>query len=232
MSNSDTIFALQGLGVATPPRNQLATITGIAATTETLLLMGSDSGSNVTAFMPFPGQSDIYGSSNPVDPNANASILLDNIGGKMGSSRGASRPYFQNLSFDGRAFRVRIQGRVLFGAAANTLTINIYQNTKANGPVLGGNKIASVAIGAAAITAVSGNFIVEATGEWDSVSAKMQGSEQWGSAAGFYATRAVGQSVPFAVAAPLSNSLMYASVTFATGPGNSITPFEFAFEDC
>ena len=232
MSNSDTIFALQGLGVATPPRNQLATITALG-TGETLLTMGSDSGSNVTAFLPFPGATGIYGSSNTVDPNANAAVLLDNTGGKTGSSRGASRPYFNTLSFDGRAFRIRIQGRFVTSAGSNTVTFNVYQNTIANGPVTGsGHKIGSVAIGGAAVGAINGNFIVEVMGEWDSISGNMQGAEQWGAAGGFYAARAVGQATPFAVAAPLSNSLMFATVTFGAGAANAITPLEFAFEDC
>jgi hypothetical protein len=231
VSNSDTIFALQGLGVATPPRNQLATLTALG-TGETLLTMGSDAGTNVTAFLPFPGQSDIVGSSSPADVNANAAILLDNTGGKTSSNRGASRPYFNTLSFDGRAFRVRVQGRFVSSAAANTLTLKFYQNTKAAGPVTAGAGLfATVAIGAAALGSVSGNFIAEAAGEWDSVSAKMQGAEAWGAAAGFYAARAVGQSTPFAVAAPLSNSLMFISATFGAGAANAITPVEISFED-
>lgn len=232
MSNSDTIFALPGLGVATPPRNQLAALSALG-TGATLLTMGSDSGSNVTAFLPFPGATGIYGSSNPVDANANASVLLDNTGGKSGSVRGASRPYYNTASFDARAFRIRLQGRFLTSAASNTLTATFYQNTIANGPVTGsGNIIGTVAVGGAAIgNAVTSSFIFEVTGLWDSVSAKMYGAEIWGSAAGFYGTRAIGQATPFAVAAPLSNSLMFATMTFAAGAANTLTPIEFAFED-
>jgi hypothetical protein len=194
--------------------------------------MGSDSGTNVTAFLPFPGATGIFGSSNPGDINANQAVLVDNTGGKTASNRGASRPYFNTASFDGRAFTIRVQGRFTTSAGSNTLTVNIYQNTIANGPVTGsGNKIASIAIGGAAIGAINGSFIVEATGVWDSVSAKMMGAESWGSASGFYAARALGQATPFAVAAPLSNSLMFATVTFAAGAANVISPVELAFED-
>src|SRR5271155_3297107 len=146
MSNCDTIFALQGLGVATPPRNQLATQTALG-TGQTLFTMGADSGTNVTAFMPFPGAASIYGASNPVDPNANASVLLDNTGGKTGSARGATRPYYNTASFDGRAFTIRLQGRFTTTTSPTTLTFQVYQNTIANGPVVGsGHVISSTAI--------------------------------------------------------------------------------------
>jgi hypothetical protein len=232
MSNSDTIFALQGTGLATPPRNQLAALSALG-TTATLLTMGSDSGTNVTAFMPFPGATGIYGASNSVDPNANAAVLLDNTGGKSSSVRGASRPYYNTFSFDARGFRLRLQGRFLTSAASNTLTVTFYQNTIANGPVVGsGHIIGTVAIGAAGIgNAVASSFIAECTGMWDSVSGNMYGAEIWGAAAGFYGARAVGQATPFAVAAPLSSSLMFATMTFVAGAANTLTPIEFAFED-
>jgi hypothetical protein len=230
MSNQDTIFSLAGFGVATPPRNQLAALSALG-TGATLLTMGSDSGSNVTAFMPFPGATGIFGASNPVDANANAAVLLDNTGGKSGSARGASRPYYNTSSFDGRGFRLRVMGRFLSSAAANGLTVSFYQNTIANGPVTGsGHIIGTVSTANTIGNAVSGSFLFEVTGMWDSVSALMYGAEVWGAAGGLYATRVVG-STTFAVAAPISNSLMFATMTFATGAANTLTPIEFSFED-
>lgn len=229
--NFDTVLALQGTGLATPPRNVLATRTGLA-TAETLLTMGADSGTNVTAFLPFVGQTDIVGASNPSDPNANASILQDNLGGKSASQRGASRPYFNSDSFNGRGFRVRLSGRFVSSAASNGILFKIYQNTKANGPVTGGaGVIGSIATGNTIGNAVTGSFIAEFTAMWDSVSNNMFGAEAWCAAAGVYATRAAGNATPFTVTAPLSNSLLFASVTFTTGAANAITPIELSYED-
>lgn len=228
--NCDTVYALQGAGQVTPSRNVLATRTGLA-TAETLLTMGSDSGTNVTAFLPFPGQSDIVGSSNAGDPNANSAILLDNLGAKVGA-RGSNRPYFFQDSFNARGFRVRASGRFVSSAAANGILFKLYQNTKAAGPVLGGaGVIASIATGNTIGNGVTSSFIVEGVGMWDSVSGNMFGAEAWCAAAGVYATRAAGNATPFAVAAPLSNSLFFATVTFTTGAANAITPIELAIED-
>jgi hypothetical protein len=230
MANSDSILVLNGGGVATPARNLLASQTGLG-TVETLITMGTDAGTNVTAFMPFVGQTDIVGRSNPMSINANAAILTDQYGAKAGE-RGVGAPYFNTSTFDGRAFRLRIQGRFLSSAASNSLTVKFYQNTKANGPVTGtGNVIGSIATTATIGNAVSGSFIAEAVGQWDSVSGNMMGAEAWAAAAGAYGARAAGQSTPFAVASPLSNSLMFVTIKFATGAANSITPIEFAFED-
>lgn len=231
MSNSDTIFVLNGNGLATPPRNQLATLTALGTGT-TLLTMGSDSGTNVTAFMPFPGATGIYGASNPGDINANAAILLDNTGGKTASNRGASRPYFNTSSFDARSFRIRVSGRFVSSAASNGITFTIFQNTIANGPVTGGAGTIGTVVGTATVgNAVSGAFVVEAAGMWDSVSGNMFGVEIWTAQAGVYTARAAGNATPFAVAAPLSNSLFFVQAKFATGAANAITPIEFGFED-
>jgi hypothetical protein len=232
MSNSDTIFSLQGLGAgAGAPRNQLAAVTALG-TTETLLTMGADSGTNVTAFMPFPGQSDITGSYSPTDPNANASILLDNTGSKVGSNRGSSRPYYQQLSFSGRGIRIRLQGRFVSSAALNGMLFKFYVNTKAAGAVTAGAGVASsIATGNTIPTATTSSFIAEATVMWDSTSNLMFGAEAWAAAAGVYGARVAGNATPFTVTAPISNYLMFASITFTTGAANAITPIEFAFED-
>jgi hypothetical protein len=235
MANSDTILALQGFGATTASRNQLASITGIAATTETIFTMGTDSGTNVNAFLPIVGQTGIYGRANPMSININTATLLDQLGAKAGE-RGASAPWYNTSSFDGRGLRFRVQGRFVSGAASNTLTIKMYLQTVANGAILAGGKLlGTAAMGGAAMAASSGNFIAEVTAMWDSVSAYIQGAEQWGAATtaagtSYYQARAI-NATSVAIAAPLSGWLFIASATFASGPGNAVTPIEMAYED-
>lgn len=232
MANSDTILSLRGniTATATPLRNVLASQSGLG-TTETLLTMGTDAASNVTAFLPFVGQTDILGRSNPQSINVNPAILLDQYGAKAGE-RGATSPYFNAGTLNALSFTCRVQGAFTSSAASNSVTIKFYVNTKAAGPVTAGaGTLATVATGATIGNAVSGTFIAEAGGMWDSVSNLMQGTEAWGAAAGVYVARAVGQSTPFTVTAPLSNYLLFASIKFATGAANVVTPLELAYED-
>src|SRR5260221_729144 len=183
--NCDTIYALQGsqgAAVLTPGRGILAARTGLA-TAETLLTMGADNATNVTALLNFPGQTDIVGVSNPGDPNAMAATLLDNWGAKVGA-RGGNRPYFNTGSFDGRGFRIRVMGRFVSSAAANAITFKFYQNTKVAGPVTAGaGVIGSIATGTTIGNAVTGSFVAEAVGMWDSISGNMFGAEAWCAAA-------------------------------------------------
>jgi hypothetical protein len=232
MANSDTILAIRGsiTPTATPTRNVLASVSGLG-TAETIFAMGTDAASNVAAFLPFVGQADIIGRSNPMSINVNPATLLDQWGAKAGE-RGATSPYFNTGSLNGLSFTFRVQGAFTSSAAANALTIKIYVNTKANGAVTGGaGTLATIATGASIGNAVSGTFIAEGGGMWDSTSNLMQGTEAWGAAAGVYVARAVGQSTPFTVTAPLSNYLIFASYKFTTGAANVITPCEMAYED-
>jgi hypothetical protein len=232
MSNSDTVLAIRGaaVAVATPARNILASQSALG-TAETLFTMGTDAGTNVTAFLPFVGQTDIVGRSNPLSINAQTAGLLDQYGAKAGE-RGVGAPYFNSNSFNGLSFTFRVSGLLTSSAASNGLTIKVYVNTKANGPVTGGaGTLATIATAASIGNATSGTFVAEAGGMWDSVSNTMQGTEAWGAAAGVYVARAVGQSTPFTVTAPLSNYIIFASFKFATGAANVCTATEMAYED-
>ena len=231
MANSDTILALNGFGSTTPARNQLQSITGLG-TVATLITMGSDtSGTTPTAFMQIPGQASIFGASNPMSVNVGGAQVVDQLGAKAGE-RGAVRPWFNQLSFDARSLRVRLQGKFTSSAASNGLTCIFYINTTTAGPVTAGaGTIATIATAASIGNAVSGNFVFEAGMEWDSVSNLMQGTESWGAAGGVYVSRAVGNATPFTVTAPISNYLLFASLKFATGAANVFSPSEFSFED-
>jgi len=231
MANSDTILALNGFGATTAARNQLASQTGLG-TAETYFTMGTDAGSNVNAFLPFVGQTDIVGRSNPMSVNVNAASLLDQWGAKAGE-RGATSPWFNSSTFDGRAFRLRVQGDFTSSAASNGITVKFYIQTKANGATTAGaaGTVATVATGTTIGNAVKGTFIAEVTGMWDSTSNLMQGTESWGAAAGLYVSRAVGQATPFTVTAPISNYIWLPTIKFATGAANVFTPIEIAYED-
>jgi len=234
VANSDTILALNGFGSTTPSRNQLASLTGLG-TVATLLTMGSDtSGTYPTAFIPIPGQTGILGASNPLSVNVNTATMFDQFGAKAGE-RGAGRPWYNQNSFDGRSLRVRLQGRLTSSAASNGLTCIFYINTAANGPVTAGAGTLTTAGGLASAAslanATSYNCVFETTFEWDSVSAAVVGSEQWGNVGGLYISRAVGNATPYAVAAPLAGNVIFASIKFATGATNVFTPTEFAIED-
>ena len=231
MANSDTIYALNGFGSTTPGRNQLQSVTALG-TGATLLTMGSDtSGTYPTAFMPIPGQASIFGASNPLSINTNGANVIDQLGAKAGE-RNAARPWYNQLSFDARSLRIRLQGKLTSSAASNGLTCIFYINTVVAGPVTAGaGTIATIATAATIGNTVNGNFIFEAGMEWDSVSNLMQGTESWGCAAGVYVARAVGQATPFTVTAPISNYLLFASLKFATGAANVFSPSEMSFED-
>jgi hypothetical protein len=230
LANSDTILALNGFGSTTPGRNQLQSLTALG-TTATLLTMGSDtSGTTPTAFMQIPGQSSIFGASNPLSVNVGGAQMVDQLGAKAGE-RGAVRPWFNQLSFDARSLRIRLQGKFTSSAASNGLTCIFYINTTAAGAVTAGaGTIATIATGATIGNAVSGSAIFESTFEWDSVSNLMQGTEFWGAAGGLYVTRATNAST-FTVTAPISNYLLFASIKFATGAANVFSPSELSFED-
>jgi len=220
--NSDSFAALQG-GASASSRNLLVPLTGLA-TAETIFTMGSDAGSGVNAFIQIPQQSAIVGSNAPLDPNANSSFTIDQLGAGGDYRLLRGRPYFNSGSFDGRAFRVRVTGRLLTSAAANTVTVKLYQNTTA---ALGGTALISAA-SASLGNAVAGNFLVEAGLIWDSASQKLFG-EAYGIVAGNYTARTTVSAGGISVTTP-ANLLFVASITFSTGAANTCTPIEFGAE--
>jgi len=213
--NTDSFAALQtGTG-----RNNLLSQTGLG-TAETIFTVGTDTGT-ANAFVSIPSGSGVIGSANPLDPNASAASLGGNVG-RPDVYRGM-RPYFNSSSFDGRAFQINLSGRYTTSAAATSAghVIKIYQNSSA---ALGGNALITLT---SSTTEAAGNwnFQAQATLVWDSVSQKLAGT-----ASGY-----IGETVKaLAVVGPvtgltsIASLLFVASVTFATGAANVITPVEFS----
>lgn len=214
--NSNTIVGLQG----GTKRNNLLAVTGIA-TAATILTMGTDAGSSVNAFMQIPTQTNVVGNFGPLGPNINQS--LTDAGFTIGQSPVMPSPPFNSGSFDGRPFRVRVSGGAVAGSASNTITIAILQNTSA--VLAGANTIASFAAGGAALAAANYNFQLDATCIWDSVSQKLvavPGGVVAGTVVTNTATTATGVALP--------GTFLVASITFAAGAANTVTPVEFSIE--
>src|SRR6267378_7992671 len=95
-------------------RNQIGLQT-LAATTETELKVNQDAGANnAIAILTVPQGNEILGVSNPLNPNANASILGLDRGSQFGRGLGEGAPYFSTTAFDlaklGARFRIRLSG--------------------------------------------------------------------------------------------------------------------------
>lgn len=215
--NSNTIFGLQGGS----KRNNLLQITGIG-TGATILTMGTDGGSTTTsAFIQIPTQTAVQGNFSPLGPNVNPALI--DGGFTVANSPWLSNPPFNSSSFDGRPFRVRVSGGAVTSAGSNTITVAILQNTTA--VLAGANTVASFAAGGAALGAGNFNFNFEAYCMWDSTSQKLvgiPGGEVAGTTATTTATTATGVT--------LAGAFFVASITFAAGATNSVTPVELSIE--
>ena len=224
MANSDSFQVLRS-DYPSGHAFQLQSLTG-ATTSEQLFLMGGAQ----TAVIAVPSQSAIFGSFAPVDPNANNSFSIDELGG-IGGFRGLrGRPYFNSGSFDGRAIRIRAMGKYNNQAAttnAQTVTFKITQGTA----VSSSKVIASVSSGTN-LASGPANFIVEATILWDSAMQVIAG-EFWGNVTNgttnTYTSR-TGLS-NLVSAAAYTNLQFVASVVFGTSSANSTANLvEFSME--
>jgi len=215
--NTDSFVARQtGTG-----RNNMLSQTGLG-TAETIFTMGTDTGS-ANAFVKIPSGTEVFGSNNPLDPNASAASLSGNVG-RPTPYRG-SRPYFNTTSFDGRAFEILITGKYTTSAAAGGTghTIKLYQNTTA---ALGGNVLLTLT-SSTSEAADNWNFMARATLLWDSTSGKLGGIVS-GYIGETVKTPAIVGTGPITGLTSISNLLFVASVTFASGAANVITPVEFS----
>lgn len=213
--NTDSFAALQtGSG-----RNNLLSQTGVG-TAETIFTMGTDTGT-ANAFVTIPSGTGVIGSNNPLDPNASAASLSGNVG-RPNTYRG-SRPYFSTSSFNGRAFVINLSGAYTTSAAAGGTghIIKLYQNSSA---ALGGNALLTLT-SSTSEAAGNWNFQAQATLLWDSTSQKLAG----------YASGYIGETYktgaivgPVTGLTSIASLLFVASVTFASGAANVITPVEFS----
>lgn len=230
MANSDTFLGFKAgygaagtLGSATG-RGFLIQSAGLT-TTEQVFQIGTDTvGTNAAAFLQIPTQSAIIGASNPIDPNANASVLLDNTGGKSGSSRGASRPYYQTDSFNGRIFILRANGLITLSTASTGTGIQIalYQST--NGATSANSIIKAVS--ATTVASRSDNFGVVANLMWDPTSQRING---WAEAT-VMGTYTIRTTVTIAGMTNIASLGFVGSILFSTATGGTVTPIEFSID--
>lgn len=196
--NSDTFAAFSTALPSTHPFALPAAGFTIATTTRTAATLVNGQ----VATLPIPLQTDIRGSSAPLDPNVSNTLSVNQFG-RAGSYRGQNAPYFNSASFDaGRPFRLRAVGTLNVGATQTAKTVNIvlYQGTSATlgsdnalyTSTQGSSTIGSSAVG---VTAGSYNFVTEVCMIWDAVSQKLVTTEAWSCVAGNYIARAVGSTI-------------------------------------
>lgn len=175
MPNSDSFTVLRS-DYPTGHPFQTAALS-LASTTETVFSLANGG----AAVVGVPSQTAILGSSTLFDPNSNASISSDSLGG-ANQFRGQTRPYFNSSTFDSRGFRVRAMGKFSVVTAATaggaSLNIKLYVGSSTT---LGSDTVLftpATPLNVPISTTTTGNFIVEATLMWDSLTAKV-GGEAW-----------------------------------------------------
>ena len=174
--NSDSFRVLRN-DYPTGHPYQLQTAAYNITGTETVFLL--QNGTPAVLFMPL--QTDILGSSTPMDPSAGAALSADVLGGESDFRGLRGRPYFHSGSFDGRGFRIRVTGNasVVQGGTATNVILTLYMGTSAtvgsdtaiNATTTSGNVIALS-------STITGPFIAEWTLLWDSTQQKITG-ESW-----------------------------------------------------
>lgn len=170
MSNVNTISGVARVGTG---RNQFSAQT-VAATTETILQVNTDSGTPVNFYPLAPSGGQVRGARVNLDYNGNPAIYQR--GAYMtGLPNGESNDEFFSGSWDGHLIRVRLAGIGNAGAnAAQTVQINLYQGSSAT--VASNKKIGTTGTGLAAVAGGAFNFYIEGTFLWDATSGILSGS--------------------------------------------------------
>jgi hypothetical protein len=228
MSNTNSCAGLAQSGSS---RNQFPVQT-VAATTETILQVATDSGTNSNFFLVAPSGGQVYGSTVGLNVNSNPSVV-DRSPFIYGLPSGVSNDQFNSSSWDGHPFKVRVVGTGTAGHnAAQTLLFNLYQGTSAT---LGSDKIIGTTGAAFAIaqstTNVSFNFLIEAYLLWDSASQLLTGRYTgWvgGGTTSQFVTTTVIPNLP-AVTTPAGLSFL-ATVTLGNAASSTIQLKEFVVD--
>jgi hypothetical protein len=172
--NSNTIVGFNG-GTG---RNQIGLQT-LASVTETEFKVNQDAGANnAIAVLTVPQGTEILGSSNPLNPCANAAILGADRGSQFGRGLGEQAPYFCNTVYDmakfGLGFKIRLSAFYTAVAnAGNTLQIKIYSGSTKGGTVIAQNTAVATA------SAASGSFIFEVRLQWNSTTQVLVGNQNF-----------------------------------------------------
>jgi hypothetical protein len=225
MSNANTISAYIG----GTKRNQIPVLT-TAAITATVLSVNTDTGTG-PAVLSIPSQTSVLGSGTPHGVTSNAAILVPPRGILNSVGYGVNAPYFNSDSFNGRAFKLRLQGTYNSGVGSNGLTLGFYLG---NSATVGSDLALGAVASGTTIGAVTGHFLVEGTFIWDATSTQLDGS-----VGGFIGvtggtplpTAAVPAYTTARTAATVANLQFVAAATFAvTSAANSVQITEFALD--
>jgi hypothetical protein len=243
MANANTVSGVTQSGTG---RNQFPVQT-IAATAETILKIGTDSGTNVNYFLTVPGAiaaatsttslSGALGAATGLDVNANQAIT-EISAREYGLPSGEVTDQFSSSSWDGRPFKVRICGIGTAGHnAAQTLVFNLYQGISAT---LGSDNLVGTTLVAAtpfpiaqSSSNVSYNFLIEFTGLWDATSKILSGSylSNIGSASTYGSQFVTSTVTPTVVSSLASSGLSFlATITMGNAASSTVQVREFVLD--
>lgn len=221
MAGSNVVAAYYG-GTG---RNQILSQT-LATGTETEFKVGNDAAStSVIAVLSMPTQTQILGSTTPLDQAANPAVL--GSGFNQAGYYGDSQPAYNSGIFDnGKPFLVRIAGVATpVSNAGNTLAIILYLGTTKAGTALG-----TTAAVPQASTTTAKSFILEAELLWDSTSQAVTG-QYWfslpGTSGTVYSTWKTLAAAGASVTAP-SGLTFCASATWGNAVGGVVAISEFS----
>jgi hypothetical protein len=225
MSNLNSVAGVAQVGSG---RNQFSAQT-VAATTETILQVNTDSGTPVNLYVTAPSGGSIRGSRTSLDYNGNPAVIQR--GGYItGLPNGESNDEFNSSSWDGRVFKVRVAGIGNAGAnAAQTVQINLYQGSSST---VGTNKaVGTTGTGLAAVAGGAFNFFVEGTFMWDATSGILSGSYQsnvaFAAVSQYTAPTVITNVVTSVTAATL---VFNATLKLGNGASSTVTLREFLVE--
>jgi hypothetical protein len=222
MSNLNSIA---GVALSGSLRNQFSAQT-VAATTETILQVNTDSGTPVNFYLTLPTGGQVYGSSTGLDNNGNAAII-DRSNYITGLPSGESNDQFNSSSWDGRMFKIRAAGIGNAGAnAAQTVQVNLYQGSSAT--VASNKKIGTTGTGLAAVAGGAFNFAIEATLLWDATSGILSGSYTSNVAFGTVSQFTTTTVVPNVVTSVTAAGLVFnATLVLGNAASSTVTLREF-----
>src|SRR5271157_522904 len=231
MPNANSVSGYAASGTI---RNTFPTQT-VATATETILLLNTDTGTT-SALLTLPGVVATgpvvaaLGSQVGLDANANTSSI-DRSAREYGLPFGNSNDQFFSSSWDGRPFKVRIEGIASLGATQTAIFYLYLGATSGVGTSTNrvGNTGSAYPGGGTSLT--PSNFLIEATLLWDVTSQVVSG---WYTAnisngtTSQFVTTTVSTNVFTSIAA--SGLTFFASVKLANATSSTITVREFVID--
>ena len=224
MSNTSSVA---GIGLSGTVRNSFPVQTVAVATTETQLVVNTDTGTT-PYFLVVPTGGQVYGATGGLDTNANQAVT-ERSAMVYGLPSGESNDQFSVNSWNAHLMKIRIAGIGNAGAnAGQTVTFNLRQGTSTT--PASNNVIGTTGAGLAMAAGGAFNFYIEATAQWDPTSQIFTGwytaniaygaTKQWTAPTAF-------TSVTSVTAALLSLS---ATVTLGNAASSTISVQEFVLD--